>query len=150
MRPRFAYFDTSLLVPLYVQCAASVLARQAMAEATRNGVLPVVISELTGVEFVSAIAKYVRMRQMTREEAQTGIALFERHCRDAYALLPIRPSDYETARRWIRELSTSLKTLDGVHMAAASANGCILVTADKQLAAAAVVFDVEHYFVPYN
>ncbi len=149
MTPRFAYFDTSLLVPLYVRSKASPQAERTLVEFTENGELPVVLSELTRVEFVSVIARYVRTNQIDRVRAQEVIGVFERHCRHDFAMLPVRSSDYAAAQQWLKQLSTSLRTLDGLHMAVAFANRCILVTADKQLAAAATVFDIEHHFIPF-
>lgn len=150
MTPRFVYFDTSILIPLYIKDKASSLAERAFAEFTRNAELPIVISALTRLEFVSTIAKYVRTGQTGKEQAQEIIDTFEEHCRRDFLMLPIRPSDYDNTQRWIKQMRTSLKTMDGLHMAVAVANHCILVTADKQLAAAATVFDIEHHFVPYG
>lgn len=150
MTPRFAYFDTSLIVPLYVKGKASPLAERALAEFTDNAELPVVISGLTRLEFASTIAKYVRTGQMDKGRATNIINIFDRHCRRDFLTIPIQPPDYAAAQEWIKQLNTSLRTLDGLHMAAAVANHCILVTADKQLAAAAVTFDIEHHFIPYG
>ena len=77
MTPRFAYFDTSLLVPLYVRSKASPQAERTLVEFTENGELPVVLSELTRVEFVSVIARYVRTNQIDRVRAQEVIGVFE-------------------------------------------------------------------------
>lgn len=149
MTPRFAYFDTSLLIPLYIQSRVSPLARRALVECTKNGELPVVLSDLTRLEFASTMAKYVRVNQLGAMQAKETIDIFEQHCRHDFVMLPVQPSDCDTARQWIGQMRAPLKTLDGLHMAVAFANQCIVATADRQLAAAAAIFDVEHYFVSY-
>jgi predicted nucleic acid-binding protein len=57
---------------------------------------------------------------------------------------------YSKAREYVARLDTSLRTFDALHLAIAHANKCTLVTADKQLATAAAMLEVEHYFVSFS
>lgn len=125
------------------------MARRAAAKCKSSGKNPVALSALTRLEFVSAVAKCVRIRRTDSATAQDALSTFEYHCLHEFALLPVLPSDYELAQHWLRQLSTSLRTMDALHMAVAVANGRTLVTADRQLAEAAKVFGVEHHFVSY-
>lgn len=114
------------------------------------GELPLVISELTWLEFNSATSKYVRTGTITKEQARQVIDAFERQCDKGFIVLPVESMDFRTARNFIAGLNTSLKTFDALHLAMARTHECLLVTADKQLAAAATMLDIEHYFVPYS
>jgi uncharacterized protein len=47
------------------------------------------------------------------------------------------------AQDWIRRFDTPLRTLDALHLAIASAQGILLITADRGLAGSAEAFGVE-------
>lgn len=149
MTARAPYFDTSILVPLYLESPVSPLARRVIADSTDNERIPATLSELTKLEFVSTVAKHVRTRQIDEPAARDILSSFEWHCLHSFAIRAVRSADYEMAQHWIRRLNTSLRTMDALHMAVAVANGRTLVTADRQLADAAKVFGVDHYFVEY-
>lgn len=118
-------------------------------EFTRGGKLPLIVSELTRLEFNSTVSKYHRTGAITRDQALHVIDSFERQCQNGFIVLPAQSADFQTAREWIARLIASLKTFDALHLAIAHANNCTLVTADKQLAAAAALLEIEHYFVSY-
>ncbi len=109
-----------------------------------------IISELTCLEFVSVVAKHVRLGRITKEKARSTIAMFTQRCDREFLVLPVHSEDFTNARKYIERLDTSLRTADALHSAIARINGCTLVTADKQLAAAAAMLGVEYYFVPYS
>ncbi len=145
----FAYPDTCLLLPLFLEEAGSALAGRVAAEFTRGGELPLLVSELTCLEFNSAVAKHVRTGTITKKHAHLIVDAFERQCAREFIVLPVQSADFSVARGYIARLDTSLRSFDALHLAIAHANKCTLITADKQLAAAAALLDVEHYFVPY-
>lgn len=117
---------------------------------TKGGILPLLASDLTMLEFGSAVSKYARTGMITNEQAGQVITAFEYQCKKDIVVLPVDSSHFHAARQWIARLATPIRTFDALHLAIAQANQCILVTADKQLAAAAAMFDVEHYFVPFS
>ncbi len=150
MTSRFFYCDTSVLVPQFLDSPVSPIARRALAECTNGVLIPIALSELTRLEFISAIAKNIRIGQIGSVEAEASLFDFDHHCRHSFTFLPIVSPDYELAQMWLRRFSTSLRTLDALHLAVAHANTCSLVTADRQLAAAAEVLGVSCRFVSYK
>lgn len=121
-----------------------------MVEFTKGGELPAIISEMTCLEFNSAVSKYVRTDTITKEDARRVLSAFDQQRQKNFVVLPVQSVYVEMAHEMIAQLNTSLKTLDAFHLATAHANNCLLATADKQLAAAAAVLNIEHYFVPYQ
>lgn len=148
MTKSFAYPDTCLLVPLFVEEKGTIAATRMFAEFTKSGRIPFLVSELTCLEFNSALAKSARTGSLTKEKAHLAIVRFAAFARDKTIVVPVQTDDFTTAQKFIAEQTTSLRTLDALHLAVAQANNCTLITADKQLAAAAAVFEVGHYFVP--
>lgn len=146
MIPKPAYMDTCLLVPLYIEEEGSATAARLVAEFTRNGEIPLLVSELTKLEFTAVIARHMRIGILKKEEADHIIRHFECHCDQNFVVLPVQVNEFHTAQQWLRQLTTPLKAFDGLHMAIAHAANATLVTADKQLAGAAAMFDVEHRF----
>jgi predicted nucleic acid-binding protein len=128
----------------------SFIAGHAIHEFTNNGEGSIAISALTRVEFVSTISKYVRTGRISKLEAKDIFAAFEYQCLHEFVFLPVHAADYERAVHWLRQMTTSLRTMDALHLAVAHANKHILVTADRQLSSAAEAFGVANYFVSYG
>jgi len=137
------YIDTSLLVAYYCPERLSTAAQKAIREASAP-----TISPLVDVEVHSAIALKVRTRELDGAEAARVLAQFRLHVADGrYRLVPIEAREYGLARDWIGRLSTSLRTLDALHLAAAFANGLELLTTDKPFAGAAKHFGVKCHLI---
>ena len=125
--------DTSVIVPFYVPEAASGRVQRLFSSGT-----PLAISPLGEVEFHSAISRLVRMKSISPDAGKRVIAAFASHVRQKlYSFRPITRKQYDLARDWIGELTTSLRTLDALQLATAHANGLPLATADRVLAKAA-------------
>jgi predicted nucleic acid-binding protein len=128
-----AYLDTSVLVAYYCPEALSAKAEREI----QQDVAPT-ISPLTEVEFYSALSRKTRIGELSLEDANRMAALFELHLGEKrYIRVPVTDREYVLARNWIARFSTPLRTLDGIHLAAAFANKLELVTTDKGLAFAA-------------
>ncbi len=128
-----AYVDTSVLAAYYCPEPLSLAAERAL----RNLSSPL-ISDLTLVEFVSAISRKVREKTLSRESAARVMAQFEAHVEDGYyEVLALRPRDYRLAKSWLGQLNGTLRTLDALHLAVAEAASRTIVTADRRLAAEA-------------
>ena len=96
------------------------------------------ISSLVGLEFASALARKVRTRELPVAAARAAIRTFRDHEESGlYRLLPLDAAHYARARRWIERLGVPLRTLDALHLAVADRSGCVLWTADIQLASTA-------------
>ena len=140
------YLDTSVVVPLYWSEALTNTVEELLANEPELG-----LSDLTRVEFGSAIARRVRMGEISRESAREITEQFQAHIdAELYTLIEVEPIHYRIAREWIARLETSLRTLDALHLAFAKRPGGLLaysrdvplVTADAGLANSAGVLGV--------
>lgn len=137
------YIDTSVLVAFYIPEAASRKVQRFFSSLSEAA-----ISTLTEVEFYSAVARRVRMNELSKDAALKVISQFRVNI-DAglYQITPVEQRNYIFARDWLLTFSTALKTLDALHLAVALSNDFVLVTADKALAAAAKAFSVKHKLI---
>jgi uncharacterized protein len=125
-----SYLDTSIIVPAYCMEPLSdrvdeVLLREA----------DLVISQLTEVEFYSALSRKVRQRQLALDEAQQISIDFQADLEAGiYQRLKVEAVHYQLAREWIRRFDTALRTLDALHLAIASESKIMVTTGDIGLA----------------
>ena len=133
------YLDTSVIAPFYWSEALSDIVEELLRTETARG-----LSQLVEVELFSALSRRVRMRQISQAEARAIANRFQTHLeKDFYLRIPIESVHYQLARDWISRFNTSLRTLDGLHLACASENNIRLVTADEALAASAEALEIE-------
>jgi len=130
------YIDTSVLAAYY--CPESTSSRvEKLLKTVKNPV----ISWLTELELVSAIAKKVRMRLIDEDDAKSMVRTFEQHVNDhTYQRIAIHANYFTQAQKWLSEFSTPLRTLDALQLAIAHQENLVLVTADKILADAGIHF----------
>ena len=127
-----AYIDTSVLAGAYCAESGSRLAQKVL-----QGCEPM-ISNLTRLEFSSAVAKKVRAGGLAASGATTIISEFHSHIRQGvFELLPVFEMHYTLANEWIDSFTTGLRALDALHLSLAHSNGVVLLTADNALAKAA-------------
>lgn len=137
------YLDTSVLVACYLpeSMSSKVQKRCAGTDATA-------ISGLSEVEFHSAVARRVRMGDLSRDDALKVLSQFKVHIDDRlYRMAPVEQRDYMLARDWLATFHTPLRTLDALHLAVAFSNGFTVLTADKVLARSAKHFGVKHKLI---
>ena len=126
------YFDTSLIAPLYRPEALT-----EAAEALLHQYRPV-ISLLTEVELASTIARWVRTEELSDEHAVLAEKTFADDLRlNVFERTDLEDRHYWQARTWLQKRTTSLRTLDALHLAIAAESGWTIVTADKRLHQAA-------------
>ena len=124
------YVDTSVLAAYYCPEPLSSLAERALRSLSSPA-----ISELTLVEFTSAVSRKVRDHTLSREDGVRVLAQFDAHIEGgSYVVLPIRTRDYRVAKAWLAQLQGTLHTLDAVHLAIAEAAAASTLTADRRLA----------------
>lgn len=138
------YFDTSALVPYYRPEPLSA-ACEALLLNSAEGVL---VSDLTGVEFASVLARLVRTGELFDDDARRVHAAFSQDLSNG-AFLPAKLSagDSQRARDWLLLRTTGLRTLDALHLACAAGAKAELVTADGLMAKAASILAVPCHFV---
>ncbi len=133
------YFDTSALIPYYRPEPSSGECERLLL-ASHDGV---VISLLTEIEVASVLARLVRMGELEPlDAARIGSALTGDLAQRSIVSLPVEPQHFARARDWLLLRTTSLRTLDALHLACASALGAELVTRDATLAHAAASLGV--------
>jgi len=126
------YIDTSLLVPYYCPEALS-----RVAERTLRGDPRPAISDLE-IEFFSALARKVRVREMSAADAtRTGERLLDHLQAGLYARIAVQRRHYEAARGWLARFTLPLRALDALHLALAEREGLRLATADQDLSQSA-------------
>jgi hypothetical protein len=133
------YFDTSVLVAYYCPESISDRVEEIMLQSDQPA-----ISQLTEVELASAVARKIRENSLSRQDGNKILNQFQSHLdRRLFRWIAIEEHHYRTAKNWISQFVTPLRTLDALHLALAAAESLPLVTADRQLAGAAALFGVE-------
>ena len=133
------YIDTSVLAAYYCPEPLSDLAEKYLLSERRPA-----ISQLTEVELASAVSRKVREKELSEKDGLGILDTFQSHI-DAsmYTYLILDSRHYRLARSWISRLSTSLRTLDALHLAVSAASDLELITADNRLAESAEKLGIE-------
>lgn len=134
------YFDTSFLAPLILQEATSEKIEAFFAKLPAGELY---VSHWTRVEFVSLIAREVRMGGLAERDALLVIGQFDEMVADSFQVLAPGVTDYERAKSYIQHFATKLRAGDALHLAIASNNGAkMLYTLDEGLLNAAKLMKV--------
>ena len=138
------YFDTSALLPYYREEPFS----ERIENFLRSLNPPVLISDLTRVEFVSAVSRWVRMGEITESQANLVENAFFGDIRcGLFLCLSLKEFHYRQAEKWLSGRKTSLRALDALHLACALFARAELITCDTVLSSAASVLGVKCYQV---
>jgi uncharacterized protein len=128
-----AYIDTSVLGAYY--CPESL---SAAAEAALRQIKNPVITLLSEVEFCSLLSRKRRLNELTERQMRAILDLFSTHVAEGfYRRVALTSELFLTARKLVASAHSSLRTLDGLHLAVALAENLPLMTADQDLAKAA-------------
>jgi predicted nucleic acid-binding protein len=128
-----AYIDTSVLGAYY--CPESM---SAAAEAALRRIKTPVISLLSEVEFCSLLSRKRRLNELTERQMRAILDLFSTHVAEGfYRRVALTSELFLTARKLVASAHSSLRTLDGLHLAVALAENLPLMTADQDLAKSA-------------
>ncbi|XGV94473.1 MAG: type II toxin-antitoxin system VapC family toxin [Leptolyngbya sp. BL-A-14] len=133
------YLDTSVLAPLYWAEALSHAIEVLLQRESEPAV-----SQLVEVELVSALARRVRMTEISLVEARTIADRFQTDLDSGfYTRLTLEAVHYNMARDWLNRFETPLRTLDALHLAVAASNAIPLITADERLAESAQALGID-------
>ncbi len=134
------YFDTSFLAPLILEEDTSAKVEAYIAK------LPVgalCISHWTRTEFASLLAREVRMRALTEENALAAMDQFDAMVAESFQALAPGATDFDLATSYIKRFATKLRAGDALHLAIASNHGAkTFYTLDPGLLAAAKLLKV--------
>jgi len=127
------YLDASVLVALFVIDLAS--ARAAAFLASHPTII--LVSDFGAAEFSSALARRVRMHDLTRGDALLAFEHFDTWTTRAAGRRELTTADIEVADQILRRLDVNLCTPDALHIAIAQRFDATLVTLDRGMASAA-------------
>ncbi len=103
-----------------------------------------VISQLTQVEFASALARWVRMGELAEPQVNRVESAFHEDVTEGrYQLKAVAPGAFERAHHWLLMRKTTLRTLDALHLACAEHSEAELVTLDYALFQAAEYLGIQ-------
>jgi predicted nucleic acid-binding protein len=111
------YFDTSFLMPVFIQEAFSARVEKVL---KRPPVGEAAVSNWTRVEFSSALARQVRMDDLDRATAADIESDFDAMVNDTFVILSPNAGDFDLARTFLRRYDAGLRAGDALHLAIAS------------------------------
>jgi len=110
------YLDTSSLFKLYHSEPGSEDMDRIFSD---NEITGIFLSEITNVEFISAVFKRVRMKELSMNDAEQLIRLFDNDLKK-YTIVPVSSTTLENAKLLILKYGQEgLRTLDALQFASA-------------------------------
>ncbi len=127
------YLDASLLVALLTNDALT-----ARADALLRSRMPtLVVSDFAAAEFASALARRMRTREITADEARLAFATFDTWTARAARRIETTAADVKAAEAFLRRFDPTLRTPDALNIAIAQRVGATLGTFDETMAESA-------------
>lgn len=96
-----------------------------------------VVSDLAGAEFASAISRLVRMRELGATAARRVLVDFDAWVARVAMPVAVASLDVVAATAYLRRLDLNLRTADAIHIAIAQRIGATLATFDDAMARSA-------------
>lgn len=128
------YFDTSFLVPLILPEVTSDSVYSCFRSFSTD---ELAVSDWTRVEIASLLARDVRMGSLDADSALKAARRFESTIAESFTVLLPNRRDYNTAREWLCNFETGLKSGDALHLAIAANHKAIAINSlDKRMIAA--------------
>lgn len=127
------YLDASVLVALFTSDAFSSRADEFLARNT-----PILmVSDFAAAEFASAIARRMRMGEMSENEARRVFSTFDVWTAQSTQRLATTSTDVGVAEGFLRRLDLPLRTPDALNIALALRSGASIATFDEKMAVSA-------------
>lgn len=127
------YFDTSFLAPLILPEATSDSVHSRFRSFSTD---ELAVSDWTRVEIASLLARDVRMGRLDADSALKAARRFESIILESFTILLPDRKDYNSAREWLCNFETGLKSGDALHLAIAANHKAIAIySLDKRMIA---------------
>jgi predicted nucleic acid-binding protein len=133
------YLDASILVALFTIDALTTRADSFL----RKNPSVLIVSDFAAAEFSSVIARHVRTKDITKDDARLVFSNFDTWTARATQRAPIGTADIMAAEVLLRRLELSLRTPDALNIAITQRMGAMLATFDVKMAAAARTIGTE-------
>lgn len=132
------YLDASVIVALFTEDhftdrATALLASSASA---------VIVSDFAALEFSSVIARFVRTRSFSAEQARAVLSNFDAWSERACQRVVTDGAVISRAEAFLRRMDTPLRTADAINIAIAESLSASLMTFDDKMSAAARLLGV--------
>jgi len=127
------YLDASVLVALFTDDAFTERADRVL----RASEQVLVVSDFAAAEFASAVARRVRIGELTVDEARTAFANFDTWLAGRTQREETQPGDVSMAQSFLRRLDLPLRTPDALNIAIAQRLDLLLMTFDRRMLASA-------------
>jgi predicted nucleic acid-binding protein len=127
------YLDASVLVALFTNDPLTARADTFL----RANPSVVIVSDFAAAEFSSVIARHVRTKDITKNNARVVFSNFDAWTASTTQRALINPADIIAAEVFLRRLGLALRTPDALNIAIAQRMAATLVTFDNKMATAA-------------
>jgi predicted nucleic acid-binding protein len=131
------YLDTSVLVALFIQEAATPIARAGVAGQV------VMVSNFAAAEFSAAISRRNRVGELSEGQVHQLFADFDLWTARGAHWIDAEPSDIALAIALVRRLELGLRAPDALHLAICQRAGQALFTFDLKMASAAPTLGIK-------
>ncbi len=133
------YIDTSVIVAYYCPEPISEAVEKLIIEIKQPA-----ISHLTEIEFVSAISRKIREKNLSQTDGNKILTQFQSHIQQKmFRWLSLEYKHFQMGKNWISQFNTPLRTLDALHLALASTFNLTLLSVDLQLLKSAGLLGVD-------
>ena len=131
------YLDTSVLVTLFIEEAATPIARAGVAGQV------VMVSNFAAAEFSAAISRRSRVGELSEAQVRQLFADFDLWTARGAHRIDAEPSDIAHATALVRRLDLGLRAPDALHLAICQRAGQALFTFDLKMASAALTLGIK-------
>ena len=133
------YLETSVVVALLTKDPQTPRAFRYLNDTTPD----LIVSDYAAAEFASAVARRVRVGELSVDAARTAFATFDDFLPGAVQRVETSSADIKNAERFLRRLDLILRAPDAIHIAIAQRIDGPLATFDEKMATAARMLEVE-------
>lgn len=133
------YLDASVLVAMLTADPLTARAFRYLNDATPS----LIVSDYAAAEFACAVARRVRMRELSVNAARKAFATFDGLAPRTVQRIETSSADIKSAETFLRRLDLALRAPDAINIAMAQRIEAFLMTFDDKMAKSARTLDVK-------